>query len=507
MSNLTIAQNGPANITIRGCSTLLVLRSGTIVPVATANTAGTVIVGGNLTVDANGVLSANIPTASGVTAFNNRTGNVSLQLADVQPLTDPLYMNVVKNTDSYYGLITETGSTNYYAGFLTRGNTSTATQTTFLGSRYVNSTANNPTALSLLYQSNTTASNTVSCGTVTVSGTSVGISSSVSVNGTQSTAGGFTASSSTTSLFFTNGTGSYPPSFSQVFAWKTGVVVYSAQATNASQMVVGGRWDLANGVYNAANSVTVSFYNAQTASSITPDWFDDSLITRSYADTRYMALANMSLYLTTANAATTYQPIGTYLTPACLTYANLTGTPPIANATQLGSVKVGANLTIDANGVLSANASGGGVSLSANNTWTGVQSFNGTVSLNSNMAAGGNLLTQPKLQAYRETSTTPAISSGTLTLDLSGSNFFAVSLNAAITTFTISNTPSSAASSFTLEFTADGTARAVAWPSSVKWASGTTPTLTSTSGKKDVFAFYSTDGGTSWIGFVGGQNF
>jgi hypothetical protein len=165
---------------------------------------------------------------------------------------------------------------------------------------------------------------------------------------------------------------------------------------------------------------------------------------------------------------------------------------PVASVSTLGGVKLGSGVSVDANGFLTVSTSYAGLGA---NTFTGTQDL------------GGNLITQPKLQAYRETSTTPSISSGTLTLDLSGSNFFAVSLNAAITTFTISNTPSSAASSFTLEFTADGTARAVAWPSSVKWASGTTPTLTSTNGKKDVFAFYSTDGGTSWIGFVGGQNF
>jgi hypothetical protein len=164
-------------------------------------------------------------------------------------------------------------------------------------------------------------------------------------------------------------------------------------------------------------------------------------------------------------------------------------TLPAASVSVLGGVRLGTGVNLDANGFLISD-----VKLTTN-TFTGTQDL------------GGNLLTQPKLQAYRETSTAPTISSGTLTLDLSGSNFFAVSLNAAITTLTISNTPASSAASFTLELTADGTARAVTWGAAIKWSGGTAPTLTSTSGKKDVFAFYSNDGGTTWQGFTGGQNF
>jgi hypothetical protein len=103
--------------------------------------------------------------------------------------------------------------------------------------------------------------------------------------------------------------------------------------------------------------------------------------------------------------------------------------------------------------------------------------------------------------------TSPTISAGSLTLDLSTAAFFAVSLNANITSITLSNVPSSTyASSFVLVFTADGTARTVAWPASFKWPSGTAPTLTSTSTKRDIFGFITMDGGTTWYAFTSGQN-
>ena len=104
-----------------------------------------------------------------------------------------------------------------------------------------------------------------------------------------------------------------------------------------------------------------------------------------------------------------------------------------------------------------------------------------------------------------EVSASASISSGTLTLDLSTAGVFYVSLNADITTLTISNTQSVGSSAFTIIFTADGTARSVTWGASVLWPSGNAPSLTSTNGKKDVFSFVTLDSGTNWYGFVSGQ--
>lgn len=118
-----------------------------------------------------------------------------------------------------------------------------------------------------------------------------------------------------------------------------------------------------------------------------------------------------------------------------------------------------------------------------------------------------NTVQRPKLQDYGETRTAPTISSGTLTLNLENGNVFEVALNANITTFTISNPPASGtAGSLTLKLTADGTARTITWGASVKWPGGTAPTLTSTNNKVDVLVFVTMDAGTTYYGFVAGQN-
>ena len=118
-----------------------------------------------------------------------------------------------------------------------------------------------------------------------------------------------------------------------------------------------------------------------------------------------------------------------------------------------------------------------------------------------------NTVQRPKLQDYGETRTAPTISSGALTLNLENGNVFEVALNASVTTFTISNPPASGtAGSLTLKLTADGTARTITWGSAVKWPGGTAPTLTSTNNKVDVLVFVTMDAGTTYYGFVAGQN-
>jgi hypothetical protein len=94
-----------------------------------------------------------------------------------------------------------------------------------------------------------------------------------------------------------------------------------------------------------------------------------------------------------------------------------------------------------------------------------------------------------------------------LTLDFAQGNVFTVSLNANITAISIVNASSISNMTlyFYLIFTMDGTARTVTWPASVSWAQGTSPVLSSANGNREIFSFLSTNGGTNWLGFAGGQ--
>lgn len=106
-----------------------------------------------------------------------------------------------------------------------------------------------------------------------------------------------------------------------------------------------------------------------------------------------------------------------------------------------------------------------------------------------------------------ELTTTPTISAGALTLNVALSTAFRVNLNASVTSLTISNPIASGSlSSFTLILDITG-AYTITWPASVKWANGSAPTLSSVNGKVDILSFLTTNGGTTWYGFVAGKNF
>jgi hypothetical protein len=121
----------------------------------------------------------------------------------------------------------------------------------------------------------------------------------------------------------------------------------------------------------------------------------------------------------------------------------------------------------------------------------------------------GALLSGAKLIDYAETSATPAISAGALTLDLDTGSVFEVVLTQNVTSLILANAPAAgSAGSATLILRQDATGgRTLAWPNSVLWAGGTPPLVTPAPHAVDMYAFMSRDGGTTWYGFPGGQDF
>ena len=170
------------------------------------------------------------------------------------------------------------------------------------------------------------------------------------------------------------------------------------------------------------------------------------------------------------------------------------GTVDLAGGLIAGSGNVG---IIDASGKIPAisstyftslsGASLTGVGLLASaNTWTAANRFAG----------------------IDEALNTSPFASNTLTLDLGAYSVFQFTLNATVTTMTISNIPSSGRyGAFTLRVVANGSSQVWSWfASTVVWTGGTVPTRTTTNGKIDVFYFHTVNGGTTWYGSTVGQN-
>jgi len=190
-------------------------------------------------------------------------------------------------------------------------------------------------------------------------------------------------------------------------------------------------------------------------------------------------------------------------TPAITITTSITGILK-GNATAISAATAGTDYVVPS-GSITGSAASLSATLAVLSGGTGVTTSTGS---GANALATSAALTTPTITGLNETKTAPTISSGVLALNCALGNVFHVSLNAAITSLTFSNIPSSGtAYGLTLAFTADGTARAVTWPAAVKWSGGTAPTLTSTNAKVDIFVLTTWDGGTTWFAMIGGQNF
>ena len=113
-----------------------------------------------------------------------------------------------------------------------------------------------------------------------------------------------------------------------------------------------------------------------------------------------------------------------------------------------------------------------------------------------------------KAASYNESYAAVTSSSGTANFNCESGNTFSITLSENVTTTNFQNPPASGTGyTMTIELIQDASASGytMAWPTSVDWPAATAPTLTATASAKDVFVFYTRDGGTTWYGFTAGQ--
>jgi len=97
--------------------------------------------------------------------------------------------------------------------------------------------------------------------------------------------------------------------------------------------------------------------------------------------------------------------------------------------------------------------------------------------------------------------------SATTTLDLSQGNTFYVTMSAT-TTIAFSNVPTgSNLTNFSIITYNSAGGYAISWPASVTWAGGQTPARTTTSGKSDIYTFFTLNAGTNIIGSLSILNY
>ena len=187
---------------------------------------------------------------------------------------------------------------------------------------------------------------------------------------------------------------------------------------------------------------------------------------------------------------------GTAVTSTAAELNVLDGIPAGLTATELGyvdGVTSGIQAQVDAKLPL------------AGGTLTGTLTT-AAVTAGAQISMADNILERPVVKDYGE-SYNASSGQGTVDLDLTTGNVFQHTASGGNVTFTFSNPPASGTSgAFTLKWIQDSSDRTATWPTEVDWAGATAPTLTSGSAKVDIFTFFTVDGGTTWYGFIAGQD-
>ena len=159
-------------------------------------------------------------------------------------------------------------------------------------------------------------------------------------------------------------------------------------------------------------------------------------------------------------------------------------------------------------GIITANNIVVGTALSTSSNQTGF----GTASPRAKVDIEGSA----KFKTYSEFVQTLDISGGNVNINLADAQSFTLTVDEAVTQFTLLNPPTGA-TAFSILITQDstgysvgiatfkdsgGTAIPVKFP-----AGGVLPIVTTTAGKSDIYSFKTFDGGATLFGVVGGQNF
>jgi hypothetical protein len=174
-------------------------------------------------------------------------------------------------------------------------------------------------------------------------------------------------------------------------------------------------------------------------------------------------------------------------------------------------VTTSGTLTLSYSGTALPVANGGtnatSASITAFNNITGYSASGATGTTSTNLVFSTSpaittaTLTNPTVTNYVETSYV-ATAGTSVTIDLTNGTFQRFTISGGNATITMPTAV--AGKSFILILTQDSSPRTVTW-TTVVWPSGTAPTISTGSGKRDIFSFFSD--GTSWFGATIGQNY
>lgn len=193
------------------------------------------------------------------------------------------------------------------------------------------------------------------------------------------------------------------------------------------------------------------------------------------------------------------------------------------NVTSILPTKSGDIIVGDTNGTITQNINtvgvitatsfvGSGASLTGIDA-TSIKDTNGAIRVQANTSGAivtgiltATQLSNAELVNYSEKVNTLGNTGSSINIDVASGNFVVATLNDNCV-FTFSSVASGKFYSFGLQLTNSGGPYSITWPGTVKWPGGSIPSRTTTSGRSDLYGFYTTDGGTNWYGSISQYNY
>lgn len=301
-------------------------------------------------------------------------------------------------------------------------------------------------------------------------------------------------------------------------------LAFKADTSSLATVATSGAYSDLSGKPSLATVATSGSYNDLTSKPTIPTV--PTAVSAFTNDSGYLVASDLSPYLTSSSASSTYQPLDADLSAI----GGLSGTSGFLKKTAANTWTLDTSTYLtsytETDPIFVASAAYGitGTKISNWDTAYGWGNHASAGYLTSATAASTYLTSGAASTTYAPISTTvtltgtQTVTGKTLTtvalyatkvavsasaIDLATGNYFTKTISGA-TTFTVSNTPSTGTTaSFILDLTNGGSAT-ITWWSGMKWAAGTAPTLTSAG--RDVLGFFTHDGGTTWTGLVLGKD-
>jgi hypothetical protein len=121
---------------------------------------------------------------------------------------------------------------------------------------------------------------------------------------------------------------------------------------------------------------------------------------------------------------------------------------------------------------------------------------------------GGEYLYSSVLVGHSELTGQLTIDQGNVVLDIAQGSVFEIFLTEDVNALFLPDLPANQASGIVIVVIQDEEGGwSFAWPNVVMWSGGQAPTISKTPNARDVYSLLTTNGGTSWFGFVGGLAF